>query len=90
MAVARMDEAELRKCITQIQLDQSLNDAEKAKKRQELLSGRWSQPAVKDTDEAATGSLDLTSCPVQIVTFSMRKGALEWLQTSTLSNRCSR
>ncbi|EIE25476.1 hypothetical protein COCSUDRAFT_13684 [Coccomyxa subellipsoidea C-169] len=63
MAVARMDEAELRKCITQIQLDQSLNDAEKAKKRQELLSGRWSQPAVKDTDEAATGSLDLTSCP---------------------------
>lgn len=56
MAVVRMDEAELRKRITQIQLDQSLSDAEKAKKRQELLSGRWSQPAAKETDEAATGT----------------------------------
>ena len=44
----RMDENVLRKMITQIQLDQSLTDAEKAKKRQELLSGRWTQPAVKD------------------------------------------
>ncbi|CAL8460675.1 g205 [Coccomyxa elongata] len=49
-----MDEAELRKRITQIQLDHSLSDAEKAKKRQELLSGRWSQPAAKEEGEAAT------------------------------------
>lgn len=68
MAVVRMDEAELRKRITQIQLDQSLTDAEKAKKRQELLSGRWSQPAAKDPEDAATGRIgfnNLTSSITQ-------------------------
>lgn len=67
MAVVRIDEGELRRRITQIQLDQSLTDAEKAKKRQELLSGRWSQPASKDPEEGATGKLDLTSCFLECV-----------------------
>lgn len=55
MAVVGMDEGELRKRITQIQLDTSLTDAEKAKKRQELLSGRWSQPAMEGPSDGSTG-----------------------------------
>ncbi len=35
-----------------IQRDPSLTDVEKAKKRQELLSGKWAQP-----QESATGAL---------------------------------
>lgn len=66
MAVVKMDEAELRKRITQIQLDQSLSDGEKAKKRQELLSGRWNQPAAKEKDEAATGTSRFNTLPVLI------------------------
>jgi hypothetical protein len=57
MAAVRMAEGELRKRITQIQLDASLTDAEKAKKRQELLSGRWSQPVKEGPSEGSTGKL---------------------------------
>ncbi len=38
--------------IMAIQRDLSLTDVEKAKKRQELLSGKWAQP-----QESATGAL---------------------------------
>ena len=54
-AVRGMDESELRKRITQIHLDPSLTDQEKAKKRQELLSGQWAKPAATDDPEASTG-----------------------------------
>lgn len=51
-----MAEADLRKLITQIQLDQTLTDAEKAKKRQELLSGQWKQaPPEADAARGSTG-----------------------------------
>ncbi|CAL5219145.1 g922 [Coccomyxa viridis] len=51
-----MDESELRKRITQIHLDPSLTDQEKAKKRQELLSGQWAKPAATNEPEASTGA----------------------------------
>jgi hypothetical protein len=56
MACAAMNEGDLRQRITQIQLDQTLTDAEKAKKRQELLSGQWKQAAPQaDAAEGSTG-----------------------------------
>ena len=42
MAIVKgMDETELRRQIVAIQIDATLSEAEKAKKRQALLSGRW-------------------------------------------------
>ena len=56
MAACRaMNESELRKAITQIHLDPNLNEQEKAKKRQELLSGQWSKPAAKEEPGCSTG-----------------------------------
>lgn len=49
--VGRMDQAELRRQIVAIQTDASLNEADKAKKRQALLSGTWQQPIVATSDE---------------------------------------
>lgn len=49
-----MDQAELRRQIVAIQSDTSLTDAEKANKRQALLSGSW-QPAV-EKDKQGEGS----------------------------------
>jgi hypothetical protein len=46
--LAVMDEAELRKKILSIQLDKTLSEAEKAKKRQELLTGKWTQPSERE------------------------------------------
>ena len=57
-AVRGMDESELRKRITQIHLDPNLTDQEKAKKRQELLSGQWAKPAATSDPEASTGMID--------------------------------
>ena len=57
-AVRGMDEAELRKRITQIHLDPTLSEQEKAKKRQELLSGQWAKPSATDEPEASTGVID--------------------------------
>ena len=54
-AVRGMNEGELRKRITQIHLDPTLTEQEKAKKRQELLSGQWAKPAATDEPEASTG-----------------------------------
>lgn len=58
-AVRSMDESELRKRITQIHLDPNLTEQEKAKKRQELLSGQWAQPAAKEEPESSTGMITL-------------------------------
>ena len=90
MAVVRMDEAELRKRITQIQLDQSLSDAEKAKKRQELLSGRWNQPAAKDTEDAATGRFGFDILNSSMTFFSMTIRAMRSLQALKASHLCMR
>ena len=50
MASAKgMDETELRRQIVAIQVDATLSEPEKAKKRQGLLSGRWLQE--KGTDD---------------------------------------
>ena len=57
-AVRGMDESELRKRITQIHLDPNLTDQEKAKKRQELLSGQWAKPAATNEPEESTGMID--------------------------------
>ena len=65
-AVRGMNEAELRKRITQIHLDTSLTDQEKAKKRQELLSGQWATPAATHEPESSTGkrlAIDEAQCP---------------------------
>jgi hypothetical protein len=59
MARVGMDEGELRRLITQIQLNTSLTDAEKAQKRQELLSGRWAKPAAEDPADGSTGISDV-------------------------------
>ena len=49
MAIVKgMDENELRRQIVAIQLDATLNEAEKAKKRQALLSGRWQEKGADD------------------------------------------
>lgn len=50
-----MNESELRKAITQIHLDPKLTEQEKAKKRQELLSGQWAKPAAKEEPGSSTG-----------------------------------
>ena len=47
-----MDQAELTKKIIAISRDTSLTEAEKAQKRQELLSGKWHKPA--DTEGKAS------------------------------------
>ena len=44
--------------IMAIQRDPALTDAEKAKKRQELLSGKWAQPPAQGT----AGVCTLTYC----------------------------
>ena len=55
-----MEEGDLRKRIAQIQQDATLSDAEKAKKRQELLSGRWKQAAPEpDKGSASTGTSEI-------------------------------
>lgn len=60
MACAAMEEGDLRKRIAAIQQDQTLSDAEKAKKRQELLSGRWKQAAPEpDKSDASAGASDV-------------------------------
>ena len=46
---AVMDEAELRKKIIAICTDTSLTEAEKAQKRQQLLSGKWAAPPADDS-----------------------------------------
>lgn len=43
-------EAELRRKIIAICTDTTLTEAEKAQKRQQLLSGKWQQPDAKDGD----------------------------------------
>lgn len=40
-----MDQKELFKRIMEIQNDPNLTDAEKGRKRQELMTGKWSKPA---------------------------------------------
>lgn len=54
-AFRAMNESELRKAITQIHLDPKLTEQEKAKKRQELLSGQWAKPAAKEEPGSSTG-----------------------------------
>ncbi|KAL3156601.1 hypothetical protein ABBQ38_000890 [Trebouxia sp. C0009 RCD-2024] len=48
-----MEGSTLTQQIMAIQRDPTLTDAEKAKKRQELLSGKWAQPQAQGT----TGSV---------------------------------
>ena len=65
--VSSMDQAELRRQIVAIQTNSSLSDAEKAQKRQALLSGSW-QPVV---DKQKEGShLCLISSFLQFLFFS--------------------
>jgi hypothetical protein len=54
-AFTAMNESELRKAITQIHLNPDLTEQEKAKKRQELLSGQWAKPAAKEEPASSTG-----------------------------------
>eukprot|EP00887_Chlorella_sp_A99_P001931 scaffold18.g1931.t1 len=44
----KMDQQELMRRIMEIQRDPNLTEAEKAKKRQEVMSGKWNQPAADD------------------------------------------
>lgn len=57
MAVAGMDQADLLKRIREIQGDASLSDAEKAKKRQALLSGSWKQAESAEQDDSGVETL---------------------------------
>ena len=61
MAVAAMDQAQLLKRIREIQADDSLNDADKAKKRQELLSGSWKQSEAAGKGDQADGKISNAS-----------------------------
>lgn len=63
MACAPMEEGDLRKRIAAIQQDQTLSDAEKAKKRQELLSGRWKQAAPEPDKGTASAGMSLSFAP---------------------------
>ena len=59
MAVAGMDQAHVLREIRRIQADESLTDAEKAKQRQELLSGSWKQAQAASQDQELNGMLQL-------------------------------
>lgn len=48
-----MDQQELRKKIVEINQDPNLSDEEKARKRQELLSGKWMAQNAPKTDASA-------------------------------------
>lgn len=55
MAAVAMDQATILQEIRKIQADESLTDAEKAKKRQELLSGGWKLAASASQGSQAEG-----------------------------------
>ena len=55
MAAGVMDQADLHKKIIAIQLDQSLTDAQKAQKRQDLMSGKWKQVVVEELEDKDGG-----------------------------------
>ena len=58
-----VDQAELMRQIRLIQSDTTLTDAERAHKRQALLSGGWMQrPQASGTGQAAAGNIQV-SCP---------------------------
>ena len=57
-----MEEGDLRKRIAKIQQDQALSDAEKAKKRQELLSGRWKKAAPEPDKGDASAGTSVVAC----------------------------
>jgi len=48
-----MDQQELMKRIMEIQKDPKLSDAEKATKRQELMTGKWAVVVNKDDENGA-------------------------------------
>ena len=54
--LAAMDQNDLRAKILAIHNDPTLSDAEKAKKRQELLSGAWMKPASTDEPSDSQGA----------------------------------
>lgn len=56
MAAGVMDQAQMLREIRKIQADESLTDAEKAKRRQALLSGAWKQTGAASEDEKAQGA----------------------------------
>lgn len=60
--------------IMAIQRDPTLTDAEKAKKRQELLSGKWAQPSAQST------------AGVCVLTYCIALGSL--LRTAVLIDLC--
>lgn len=53
-----MDEAEMRKRIFAIMTDTTLSEAEKAVKRQELMSGKWATPAAQEANSHDSGAGD--------------------------------
>lgn len=70
-AVRAMNETELRKRITQIHLDPTLTEQEKAKKRQELLSGQWAKPAAEEEPESSKGMKSYLPGPCSGVSHDM-------------------
>ena len=70
-AVGAMNETELRKRITQIHLDPTLTEQEKAKKRQELLSGQWAKPAAEEQPEPSKGMKSYLPGPCSILICEM-------------------
>ncbi|KAK9800861.1 hypothetical protein WJX73_001980 [Symbiochloris irregularis] len=63
MAAGVMDQAQMLREIRKIQADDSLSDAEKAKRRQALLSGSWKQAEAATQEDKAQGSKALEQEP---------------------------
>lgn len=53
-----MEQSELMKKIMEIQRDPTLSDAEKAVKRQQLMAGKWAQPAQEAKDDKGAAILN--------------------------------
>lgn len=85
--VGPMDQAELRRQIVAIQCDASLSEADKAKRRQALLSGAWKQPTADGKADGET-SFGLCNADGRISAINLAKDNFQGQNLPVLVSEC--